>query len=50
MFSGNHTYTDNFIEEVKTYLRLNDDVPRFNLPIKQIAFVLTLIKGPDVAD
>jgi len=50
IFSSNHTYTDNFIKEVKTYLCLNDDVPRFNSPMKQIAFVLTLIKGPDVTD
>ncbi len=49
IFSGNRALADDFIEEVKTYLRLNDDVAGFNSPMKKIAFVLTLIKGPDVA-
>ena len=49
-FSGNRACTDNFIEEVKIYLYLNDNVPGFNSPMKKITFVLTLIKGPDIAD
>jgi Retrotransposon gag protein len=37
------------MQEVKAYLRLNQDVPGFNSPMKKVAFVLTHMKGPDVA-
>jgi Retrotransposon gag protein len=47
-FTGDCTQADNFIEEVKGYLRLNRDVAGFDSPMKKIAFTLTLIKGPDV--
>jgi hypothetical protein len=47
IFTGNCSKVDNFIEEVKGYLWLNQDVAGFNLPIKKIAFTLTLIKGSD---
>jgi hypothetical protein len=40
---------NDFIEEVKGYLRLNQDVAGYNSPIKKVAFTLTLIKGPEVA-
>jgi Retrotransposon gag protein len=36
------------MQEVKAYLRLNQDVPGFNSPMKKVAFVLTYIKGPDI--
>jgi hypothetical protein len=49
IFMGDHSKVDNFIEEVKGYLCLNQDVAGFNLPIKKIAFTLTLIKGEDIA-
>jgi hypothetical protein len=49
IFTGNHSKADNFIEEVKGYLCLNQDVAGFNSPIKKIAFTLTLIKGEDTA-
>ena len=48
-FTGDRTQADNFIEEVKGYLRLNRDVAGFDSPMKKIAFTMTLIKGPDVA-
>src|SRR6202789_410282 len=48
-FTGDRTKADDFIEEVKGYLRLNADVPGFNSPMKKIAFTLTHMKGPDVA-
>jgi hypothetical protein len=48
VFTGNHSMADNFIEEVKGYLHLNQDVAGFDLPIKKIVFMLTLIKGPDI--
>ena len=47
VFDGNRTKADDFIDEVKSYLLLNQDVSRFNSPIKKVAFTITLIKGPD---
>jgi Retrotransposon gag protein len=47
-FTGDCMQADNFIEEVKGYLRLNWDVAGFDSPMKKIAFTLTLIKGPDM--
>jgi hypothetical protein len=47
VLTGDRNQVDNFIEEVKGYLHLNQDVVEFNLPMKKIAFMLTLIKGPD---
>jgi len=49
VFSGDHLLADNFIEEVKGYLRLNQDVAGYNSPIKKVALTLTLMKGPQVA-
>jgi hypothetical protein len=49
VFTGNRTRADDFIEEVKGYLRLNQDVAGFNSPMKKIAFALMLIKGTDTA-
>ena len=43
-FTGDQTKADEFIEEVKAYFRVNEDVAGFNLPIKKVAFTLTLIK------
>jgi hypothetical protein len=49
VFNGDRARADDFIEEVKGYLRLNQDVAGYNSPIKKVAFTLTLIKGPEVA-
>jgi len=49
IFSGDCLLADNFIEEVKGYLRLNQDVAGYNSPIKKVALTLTLMKGPQVA-
>jgi len=49
IFSGDRTKADNFIEEVRAYLRLNQDVAGLNSPIKKVALTLTLIKGSEVA-
>jgi len=49
VFSGNRLLADDFIEEVKGYLRLNQDVAGYNSPIKKVALTLTLMKGPQVA-
>ena len=48
-FTGNRTKADDFIEEVKAYFHINEDVAEFNSPIKKVAFTLTLIKGDEVA-
>ena len=48
-FTGDQSKADNFIEEVKGYLCLNDDVSGFDSPKKKIAFTLTHMKGDDVA-
>jgi hypothetical protein len=47
IFMGNCSKADNFIEEVKGYLHLNQDMAGFDSPIKKIAFTLMLIKGED---
>jgi hypothetical protein len=49
IFTGNCSKVDNFIEEVKGYLHLNQDMAGFDSPIKKIAFTLMLIKGEDTA-
>ena len=49
IFTGDHTKADDFIEEVKAYFCVNQDVAGFNSPIKKVAFTLTLIKGDEVA-
>jgi hypothetical protein len=48
-FYGDRTKAEHFMQEVKAYLRLNQDVPGFNSPMKKVAFVFTHIKGPDMA-
>jgi hypothetical protein len=49
VFTGDHAKADNFIKEVKGYLRLNQDVAGFDSPMKKIAFMLMLIKGTNMA-
>jgi hypothetical protein len=49
IFTGDCSKADNFIEEVKGYLCLNQDVAGFDLPIKKIVFTLMLIKEEDMA-
>ena len=49
IFTGDRTRADDFIEEVRGYLRLNQDVAGFNSPMKKVSLTLTLIKGPEVA-
>jgi len=49
IFSGDRLLADDFIEEVKGYLQLNQDVAGYNSPIKKVALTLTLMKGPQVA-
>jgi hypothetical protein len=49
VFTGDQARADNFIEEVKGYLRLNQDVAGFDSPMKKIVFMLMLIKQADMA-
>jgi len=48
-FNRDHLRADDFIKEVKGFLRLNQDVAGYNSPIKKVAFTLTLIHGPQIA-
>ena len=49
-FDGDQAKAEDFIEEVKGYLRLNQDVAGFNSPMKKVVFTLTHMKGPKVAN
>jgi len=49
VFTGDCLIADDFIKEVKGYLRLNQDIAGYNSPIKKVALTLTLMKGPQVA-
>jgi hypothetical protein len=48
-FWGDRTKAEEFIEEVKGYLRLNADVAGYNSPKTKAAFTLTCMKGSEVA-
>src|SRR6266849_6507698 len=48
-FSGDQTQVERFMEEVRTYLRLNNDVAGFNSPIKKVYFTLSCMKGDNIA-
>jgi Retrotransposon gag protein/Zinc knuckle len=49
IFDGDRERADDFIEELKGYIRLNNNVGGMNSYLKRIALALTLIKGPLVA-
>ena len=49
IFTGDRLQANNFIEEVKGYLHLNNNIAGFNLSIKKVVFTLTLLKGDKVA-
>ncbi len=48
IFRGERDKVDTFINKLLGYLLLNTNVPRFKLPIWQVALTLTLIKGPHI--
>jgi hypothetical protein len=48
-FNGNRQQAENFLEKIKQFLRLNQDVPGYNSPIKKVAFMLMLMERPEVA-
>jgi hypothetical protein len=47
VFLGDRTKADNFVDQVKAYLRLNRDVSGFNSPMKKMAFMLSHIQGDE---
>ena len=49
-FDGDQTKAEDFIEKIKGYLHLNQDVAGFNSPMKKVAFTLMHMKGPKVAN
>ena len=49
-FNGDQAKAEDFIEEVKGHLCLNQDVAEFNSPMKKVVFTLTHIKGPKIAN
>jgi hypothetical protein len=48
-FYGDRVKVDTFIEDVKAYLQLNEDVAGYNSPKNKIAFTLTCMKGDEVS-
>jgi hypothetical protein len=48
IFDGDRTRADAFLTEFLGYLLLNQGVPGFESPIRQVALALTLIKGEKV--
>ena len=49
VYNGDRTKADDWLEELKMYLRVNRDVAGFDSPIKKVAVALSFIKGPQVA-
>ena len=49
-FDSDWEKAENFIKEVKGYLCLNQDIAGFNFPMKKVVFMLTHMKGPEVAN
>ena len=50
IFNGDWTKAEDFINEVKRYLYLNQNIAGFNSPMKKVLFMLTHMKGPKVAN
>jgi len=49
VFHGDRIKADDFVDQVKGYLRLNRDVPGFNSPMKKMAFMLSHIQGTETS-
>ena len=50
IYNKDRTKANNWLEELKMYLRVNRDVAGFDSPIKKVAVALSFIKGPQVAE
>ena len=49
VFNGDRTKSEEFIELLKAYFRLNHQVPALRSFLTRIALALTLIQGPNVS-
>jgi hypothetical protein len=49
-FSGDRSQAENFISEVKAYIRLNQETALGQSPRRKIKFVLTFMQGPEVCN
>jgi Retrotransposon gag protein len=49
IFTGKREDTEQFINEMEGYFLLNQNIPKYCLPIQKVALALTLIKGAEVA-
>jgi hypothetical protein len=47
-FNGDRSQAENFINEVKAYLRLNQETALGRSPRRKVEFVLTFMQGPEV--
>ena len=50
IYNGDRTKANDWLEELKMYLRVNRDVAGFDSPIKKVTVALSFIKGPQVAE
>ena len=50
LFQGDRKKADTFMNEVKKYLTLNDNVAGFCSPKKKVVLVLTFMQGPEVEE
>ena len=46
IYNGDRTKADDWLKELKMYLRVNRDVAGFDSPINKVAVTLSFIKGP----
>jgi Retrotransposon gag protein len=49
VFTGDRTEADDFVDQVKVYLRLNHDVTGFRSPMKKMVFMLSHIQGAETS-
>ena len=47
-FTGDRSKAEQFIDEIKNYMRVNQGVPGFDSPKRRVALTLTVIQGPEV--
>ena len=50
IFTGDRNKAAAFIESIKQYIRLNDEVPSFRSPMKKVALTLTLMQGEEISN
>ncbi len=50
LFQGERKKADTFMNEVKKYLTLNNNVAGFHSPKKKVVLVLTFMQGPEVEE